>query len=406
MSITPATVLEVAPDVSVRIRSRAEVEVDVRGMRIVAGAHTLAILDFFRVPAPLGVALDRLGSRASGVQDWIELSATVHEFARRGILRDPTLQHATLAPAAHRFDGAYVHISMLNDRTRTERYLAAIREGVRHGDVVVDLGTGSGVLAVAAAQAGARHVYAIEESRIGEIAREVFARNGVADRVTLVEGHSTQVELPERGDVLVSEIIGLDPLGEGVLEFTRDATQRLLRPGARLIPDELEIHVTPVTLPDGVVHAHRVGSAHVESWREWYGIDFSPLHDASSRSLYAFAAAPVYVRRWEALGEPACIYHARLGSIGTLEVDARCRLPITVGGRLDAVVLSCAARLAPGIRLSTDARDFREDNHWHHRVWGFPDALEVRAGDVVEIALRHRVDGDPVGVRIVEEAKG
>ena len=68
---------------------------------------------------------------------------------------------------------------MLHDERRTGDYLAALAAAVRPSDVVLDIGTGSGVLAVAAAKAGARHVYAVEASDIADVAERVFAVNGV-----------------------------------------------------------------------------------------------------------------------------------------------------------------------------------------------------------------------------------
>ncbi len=71
---------------------------------------------------------------------------------------------------------------MLHDERRTGDYLRALAAAVRPDDVVLDIGTGSGVLAVAAARAGARRVYAVEASDIAEVAARVFEVNGVQDR--------------------------------------------------------------------------------------------------------------------------------------------------------------------------------------------------------------------------------
>ena len=138
---------------------------------------------------------------------------------------------------------------MLHDDRRTGDYLAALAEAVRPGDVVLDIGTGSGVLAVAAARAGARRVYAVEASDIAEVAERVFAANGVQDRVTLVPGWSRQIELPEPADLLVAEIIGNEPLEEEILETTLDARRRLLKPEARLIPHALTLLARPLAAP-------------------------------------------------------------------------------------------------------------------------------------------------------------
>ena len=59
-----------------------------------------------------------------------------------------------------------------------------------------------------------------------------MARNGVQDGVTLIRGWSREIELPERADLLVAELIGNEPFEEEVLETTLDARRRLLKPGA------------------------------------------------------------------------------------------------------------------------------------------------------------------------------
>jgi|SRR5215813_11552852 len=98
-------------------------------------------------------------------------------------------------------DAILFHASMLNDRRRTAGYLASIRDVVKPGDVVVDIGTGTGILAIAAVRAGARHVYAIEEARV---ARTLFEATGMTDHMTLIRGRSTEVRLPQRADVLTN----------------------------------------------------------------------------------------------------------------------------------------------------------------------------------------------------------
>lgn len=133
------------------------------------------------------------------------------------------------------------HFAMLNDRDRNAFYRRALMEQIKPGDIVVEVGTGSGLLAMMAARAGAGHVYAIEANRsLAQLAAHLIRVNGLADSITIVNKLSTDVELgvdlPRRADVLVSEILGTLLLGESALEFVADARRRLLTPGARIIP--------------------------------------------------------------------------------------------------------------------------------------------------------------------------
>ena len=90
------------------------------------------------------------------------------------------------------------HHSMLADELRTTSFLSAIKSSVKPGDVVVDIGTGTGVLSVFAAKAGASRVYAIEREPIIEVARDIASRNGLSDIITFIEGSSLDIEVPER----------------------------------------------------------------------------------------------------------------------------------------------------------------------------------------------------------------
>ena len=106
------------------------------------------------------------------------------------------------------FDDIAEQVWMLLDEVRVSAYAQAIRATVKPGDVVVDVGTGSGVLAVLAAKAGARKVYAIERGGIADLASRVFHDNGVADRIVLLRGDARDVVIPEPPNVIVTETLG------------------------------------------------------------------------------------------------------------------------------------------------------------------------------------------------------
>jgi len=93
---------------------------------------------------------------------------------------------------------------MLADVRRTQAFREAIRRVVRPGDVVIDLGTGTGVLALWAAQAGASRVFAIEETDVATLAEAVIAANGGTEIITVLSANSIEVNFPGKADVLLA----------------------------------------------------------------------------------------------------------------------------------------------------------------------------------------------------------
>lgn len=125
---------------------------------------------------------------------------------------------------------------MIADRTRTAAYAQALRARVSPNSVVLDLGAGPGFMTLLACQAGARKLYAIESDGVIQIAGDMAAANGYADRVELIQSLSTAVDLPEKVDVIVSDVHGVLPFyGRGPASIV-DARDRFLKPGGFLIP--------------------------------------------------------------------------------------------------------------------------------------------------------------------------
>ena len=129
-----------------------------------------------------------------------------------------------------------VHRTMICDRVRTGAFRRAIDSVVRPGDIVLDVGAGSGILSVFAARAGAARVYAVERTSAAVLAEELAAANGVGEIVQVIHGDVTDIELPERVDVIVSEWLGGFGIDEGMLVPVIVARDRWLKPGGVMIP--------------------------------------------------------------------------------------------------------------------------------------------------------------------------
>ena len=136
---------------------------------------------------------------------------------------------------------------MVDDQRRTPALLSAVAACVRPRDTVLDIGTGLGVLAIAAARAGADRVYALEvDGHALAEARANAKRAGVADRIEFRQELSFSAELPRRVDVILCETVGSFGFDENILSTLRDAKRRLLKRGGRIVPQKLELFGAPI----------------------------------------------------------------------------------------------------------------------------------------------------------------
>ena len=380
VALKPTTVLRRASELEVRVTAAGDTYVTTERGLVSGGPHCLAILDLFSMPTTLAEALERLGPRAGGAQDWIDLTAAVARLHDEGVLRvDGDLDESDHV-VRQTFDSPGPHIAMLEDRVRTSAFLAALDEVIGEEDIVVDIGTGTGVLAVGAARAGARHVYAVEATPLAEHAREVVRANGLADRVTIVEGWSTRVRLPERADVAVAEILGSDALEERVLPVLLDARKRLLAPDARLIPSVIRIFAQPVSIPDERVNSIVFTPRNTAQWSSWYGLEFGPLADYSARLRQRFTATIDDARGWPVFSDPVLLAELDLTEIEMLRVDVVAKAPATSSGEANGAIAFFEAQLGPGVVLSTNPAIEPGVTSWGVPTWLLPEPVTLRRG--------------------------
>lgn len=138
------------------------------------------------------------------------------------------------------------HLGYVSDAVRLERYQAAIAKTITKGSSVADLGSGSGVLGLLCLQAGAGRLVAVDDSDMLEVARETLSRSGYGECTVFIRGKSSQIELPERVDVVICDHVGYFGFDYGVVEFFADARKRFLKPGGTLIPASIRLNVAAV----------------------------------------------------------------------------------------------------------------------------------------------------------------
>jgi len=268
-----------------------------------------------------------------------------------------------------------IHGAMLADQRRNEALARAVAAIVRPGDVVVDVGAGSAILAMLAARAGARRVYALELSSLALAPRELVRHNGLADVVEVEQCHSAHWDPPEPADAVVCETIGFAVFDEGFRGSLVDARERMLRPGGRLLPAAVRVLAAPVSPVPGVPD--------ITCLDELCGLDFGPLAEVFRR-VYQRG----YFPRDHELSEPVTLWRVDCYTMTAdepLETEARFR--VARGGILAGFVLWFEAELAPGIVMDNRSPD--PGNHWGQALLPVP-RRRVEPG--AELGLRLALD--------------
>lgn len=334
-------------------------------------ANMLVAVDLFRTPRSLREAMAILQAKTK--LDWMAVSATILSIYRSGIL---VADAGRVGSWAKGFSLPCIHIRMLDDSVRTGFFLQAIKEVVQPGDVVVDLGTGTGVLAVAAAKAGAKKVYAIESTAIADAAELLIQANGCADRVELIRGLSTTVTLPERADVIVSEIIGNDPFDEHILPYMRDACARFLKPGGRILPQGLAVHLTPAKTDADFCSEHLFTAESAAWWNKLYGFQFEALQEVCPVDALQIHVLADRVKGFEPLGPPTKLLEVDLTQPPET-VEAAAKIVSYEAAAVDSLVLHFDVLLTPDLCFSSDPWDEKSATSWGIPVWMLPTSRMV-----------------------------
>jgi protein arginine N-methyltransferase 1 len=270
--------------------------------------------------------------------------------------------------------------AMLADTGRTAAYARAIEQRIGPGAVVLDIGTGAGIMALLACRAGATRVYAVESAHVIHLARTVAAANGLADRIVFIHGMSTAITLPERVDGIVADVHGVLPLYQQSVVSLVDARTRFLKPGGWIVPGLETMWATLVS--------SRAAHEQVALWNNLHGFNYSAARQQAANTWreHRFRATDLITapQRW------ATLDYARVTAPG---VSGAASWTIDRDAVAHGIAVWFDAEIAPGVALS-NSPSAAEEHVYSQGFFPWPEALHLAPGDEVRVDLRADLVGE------------
>lgn len=208
---------------------------------------------------------------------------------------------------------------MLEDERRMEAYRDSMLNNAEFfaGKTVLDVGSGSGVLAIFAAQAGAKKVYAVEYTDMAKHARTMVEKNGFTDVIQVIQDSAESLILPEKVDIIVSEWMGYFLLRESMLDSVVVARDNWLKEDGVMFPSHASMVWAAVDDGDEKMRKDGQYASSLESWASFseqamskYALDMSGLdeaYDAECVEYFTLSSAWRELTRTQVITNPIVV---------------------------------------------------------------------------------------------------
>ncbi len=265
-----------------------------------------------------------------------------------------------------------VHAGMLYDEERVAKYSEAISQVVKKGDVVADIGTGTGLLAFLCLKAGAKRVHAIERSSAIDWAKRIADKNGFSDKIIFHKQDSRDCDLKEKVNVVVSELIGHIAFEEGMAESLFDAKERFLVADGVMLPERVDLKVA-------LVEENEVYTECIECWQDVEGVDYSLMRKEALKAFYL-----TRLSNRNLLSESKTFFRVNFKKNHQLNLQKKHSFDVCRSGKVNGIALWFEASLSSNVRLSSGPW---AQTHWKQCFAPIITPITVNAGNAILVDI-------------------
>ena len=270
------------------------------------------------------------------------------------------------------------HVSLVKDDQRNTAFEAALIRSVKPGIRVLDVGAGTGLLAMMAARAGAEKVFSCElNPAMAAVAADIVRANGFEDKITIIAKNSKDIDAEADmggfADLVVAEILGSDLVCEQVLPAMRDVVARLAKPGAQLIPQSGDIVVA-------LAHWNELGKHRMDNTA---GFDLSPFNQLQRPSYRLHGANPSLHLR----GAAANLFSFNFSDAQYPEERTTMSL-VADGGTVNGIVQWICLQMDEEGELENRPGP-EATSSWACLFHPLPETVEAVAGQTISIGATH-----------------
>uniref|UniRef100_A0A8C9TFP3 Protein arginine N-methyltransferase 7 n=1 Tax=Scleropages formosus TaxID=113540 RepID=A0A8C9TFP3_SCLFO len=301
------------------------------------------------------------------------------------------------------------YADMLHDKDRNEKYYRGIRAAVERvkarGEqaVVLDIGTGTGLLSMMAVSAGADYCYAVEVFRpMAEAAVCIVERNGFSNKIKVINKHSTEVtvglggDMETRANILITELFDTELIGEGALPSYEHAHLHLMQEGCEAVPHR------------ATVYAQLVQADQLWSWAQLQPIEVTGFKLLPPPAVRRCAGAPsvcdiqlsqVPPESFTPLSPLCTMFSMEFSKpVSSTPQSHSCRFVAQASGQAQVVLSWWDIDMDPkGTIVCTLAPRWTYDNprcypwrdHWMQSVYFLPAEERVMEGDECSLTVSH-----------------